>query len=172
MISEKIEKAINEQINAEIFSAYLYLSMSAYFQTQNLKGFANWMEVQAGEEFFHSKKFYDYLIERGGTVKLTTIEGPETSWTSAEHVFSEVLKHEQKVTSLINNLVDLAISEKDHASNTMLQWFVTEQVEEESTASDILEQVKLVGSDGSGIFLMDKELSTRILNVPNSQNSN
>lgn len=164
MINSKIEEAINKQINAEIFSAYLYMSMSACFQSINLAGFAHWMELQSAEEYTHAKKFYNYVLERGGKVKLTAIEAPQTEWKSAEDVFEETLKHEQHVTSLINNLVDLAIQEKDHATNNMLQWFVAEQVEEESTADDILQQIKLVGTDGSGLYLIDKELAQRAFN--------
>jgi ferritin len=165
MISTKMQDAINEQINAELFSAYLYLSMSAYFQEINLAGFARWMEFQAAEEFFHAKKFYNYLVERGGRVLLKAIAQPETEWNSPQEVFEATLQHEQKVTGLIIDLMDLAIAEKDHATNIMLQWFVSEQVEEEATASEILEKLKLVGTTGNGIFMMDRELGQRTLNA-------
>ncbi|OHD65308.1 MAG: ferritin [Spirochaetes bacterium RBG_13_51_14] len=164
MINKKIEEAINNQINAEIYSAYLYLSMSAYFQNRGLKGFAHWMEVQTAEEFGHARKFYTYLFDRGGRVLMKPIEGPATDWKSPENVFEEVLKHEQKVTGLINELVNLAIAEKDHASNAMLQWFVTEQVEEEASALEILDELKLIGNDGNGLLMKDRELGGRALN--------
>ena len=134
-MKKKILKSLNEQINAEMFSSYLYLSMEAYFQSISLKGFAAWMRVQAQEEMMHGMKFYDFVNERGGKVTLEAIAKPETTWATPLAAFEAVLKHEEHVTSLINNLVDLAISEKDHASNNFLQWFVAEQVEEEASAN-------------------------------------
>ena len=161
MLNKKMEKELNKQVNAEFYSAYLYLSMGAYLESKNLPGFANWMNVQFQEEQAHGMKIFDYINERGGTVKLDKIDKPKSEWKDIVDVFKEVLKHEQDVTSLINNLVDLAISEKDHASNNMLQWFVQEQVEEEASAEDLLEKVKMIGSKGSGLFMLDKELSQR-----------
>lgn len=169
MLNEKIQDAINKQLNAELYSSYLYLSMSAYFSSIELSGFANWMRVQAQEELMHSMKFYDYINERGGRVTLTEIAAPQTEWKSPEAVFDHVYKHEQKVTGLINDLVNLAIEEKDHATHNFLSWFVTEQVEEEASASDILQKVKLIGKDGSGLFMLDKELSTRVFTPPASK---
>lgn len=165
MINKKVEEAINSQINAEQYSAYLYLSMMAYFQNKGLKGFAHWMEVQAAEEFAHSKKFYQYLFDRGGKVSLKTIDGPPTDWKSPENVFEEIYKHEQKVTGLINGLVDLSITEKDHATNQMLQWFVAEQVEEEASALEILDELRLIKDDGNGMLMKDRELAQRVLNM-------
>jgi ferritin len=165
MINKKIEEAVNSQINAEQYSAYLYLSMSSYFQDKGLKGFAHWMEIQAAEEFAHSRKFYRYLFDRGGRVILRAIDGPPTEWKSPENVFEEIYKHEQKVTGLINDLVNLAIAEKDHATNNMLQWFVAEQVEEEASALEILDELKLIGNDGNGLLMKDRELAQRILNL-------
>jgi ferritin len=165
MIQKKVEEAINRQVNTEIYSAYLYLSMSAYFNSAGLPGFSNWMELQAAEEFSHAKKFYDYIHERGGRVKLMPVDGPPTEWKSAVDVFEETLRHEQKITGLINDLVDLAIAEKDHATNRMLQWFVEEQVEEEATATGILDQLKLIEGSGNGMFMMDRELGQRSLNT-------
>jgi ferritin len=165
MIIKKIEDAINNQVNAELYSAYLYLSMSSYFQNKGLKGFAHWMEIQAAEEFGHARKFYNYLFDRGGRALLKPIEGPPTDWKSPEGVFEEAYGHEQKVTALINDLVNLAISEKDHASNNMLQWFVAEQVEEESSALTVLDELKLIGNDGNGLLMKDRELGQRILNM-------
>ena len=161
MLSEKMEKALNEQLNAEMYSAYLYLSMSAHFKGISLNGFANWMMVQAQEEMEHAMKFYNFIQERGGTVTLKSIDGPPTSWNSPLAVFEAVLEHEQKVTGLINDLVDLAIAEKDHASNIFLQWFVTEQVEEEDNASEAINQTKMVKEDKSGLFMLDRELGQR-----------
>jgi len=169
MINKKVEAAINAQINAELYSAYLYLSMNAYFHSVNLPGFANWMRVQALEEFTHADKFFSYLVSRGGRVKLDAVDGPPIQWKSALALFEEVLKHEQKVTSLINNLVDLSLKEKDHATNSMLNWFVDEQVEEESNADSIIQQLKLMGDSGHGLYMLDKELATRVF-VPPIQN--
>ncbi len=162
MIKEKIEKAINDQINAELYSGYLYLSMSSWFSSINLDGFATWMRAQAQEEVMHALKFYDYVIERGGKVTVTAIEGPPVKWDSPLAVFEYTLKHEQKVTGLINDLVDLAIAEKDHATNAFLQWFVTEQVEEESSADEIVQKLKLVGDQGSGLLLLDQQMGQRV----------
>lgn len=161
MISAKMEKALNEQINAEAFSAYLYMSMSAYFKSCNLPGFAHWMDIQAHEEYLHSRKFYDYVIQRGGKVKLAKIDSPDTEWESPLAVFEAALKHEQYITSRINSLVDLSIKEKDHAAGIFLHWFVTEQVEEEENAGGIVEQLKLIADSKSGIFMLDRELGQR-----------
>jgi len=165
MIKPVIEEAINSQINKEIYSAYLYLSMAAYFHGRNLEGFANWMEVQTQEEMMHAKKFYDYLINRGGKVKLMPIEGPKTAWDSPDQIFDETYRHEQFVTESINKLMDLAVKEGDHATQALLQWYVTEQVEEEANASGILEKLRLSGKDGSAIFLIDRELALRTFNM-------
>jgi ferritin len=166
MINEKIMAALNQQLNAELYSSYLYLSMSAYFETKNLKGFANWMRVQAQEELMHAMKFYGYINGRGGRVTLTKIEGPPTQWDSPRAVFEHVYQHEQKVTGLINNLVDVALSESDHATNNFLQWFVAEQVEEESSADGIVQKLKLIGDAGEGLFMIDQELGQRIFTPP------
>ena len=126
-----MEQALNKQVNRELYSAYLYLAMSSYFETVNMKGFAKWMRIQAKEEQVHALKIYDHIIARGGKVSLLDIEAPKAKWSSAGTVFEEVYAHEQKVTAMIHGLVDLALKEKDHASFEMLQWFVKEQVEEE-----------------------------------------
>lgn len=162
MLSKKMEKELNNQLNAELFSAYLYLSMSAYCESSNLKGFANWMRVQALEERDHAMKFFNFIHDRGGRVLMQPIEGPDTKWKSPLHVFQETYKHEQLVTRLINKLVDLAEKESDHATRNFLQWFVEEQVEEEASADDIVQQLKLVGSQGHGIFMIDRELGQRV----------
>ncbi len=161
MISKKIEKEINEQINAEFWSAYLYLSMSAYFVSKNLPGFANWMQIQYQEEISHALKFFNYLNERGGRVNLKPIEAVKTEWKDEIEVFHETLKHEQHVTYLINNLVNLAIEEKDHASNNMLQWYVSEQVEEEANVDEILQQLVLLEGNKFGLLMLDRELKQR-----------
>lgn len=162
MISKRMQTAIDEQINAEFWSAYLYLSMSAYFERQNLKGFANWMKVQYQEEMTHAVKFFDYVHSRGGQVTLKPIAAVDTDWKNAIEVFSETLKHEQLVTALINNLANIAVEEKDHATNTMLQWFIAEQVEEEGNDEQILVQLKMIGDNGYGMLMLDKELATRV----------
>ena len=166
MINKNLEKAINDQINAELFSAYLYLSMSAYFESVNLSGFANWMRIQAQEEQSHAMKFFDYLNERGGRVILTDIEASQSEWKSPIDVFKHVYSHEQKVTGLINDLVDMAIKENDHASNNFLQWYVAEQVEEEANASAIVNKLELMGDTGNALFMMDQELGKRVYAPP------
>ncbi len=166
MISKKMEDALNEQVNAELYSAYLYLSMESYFKAQNLNGFANWMRVQTQEEVTHATKIYEFISERGGRAILKAIEGPQTEWDSALAVFNAVYKHEQKVTGLINDLVDLAIKEKDHATNSFLQWFVNEQVEEESSADGIVQQLKMMENAPGGMFMLDRELGQRVFTPP------
>jgi ferritin len=169
MISNKMEKALNEQVNAELFSAYLYLSMEAYFKSLNLNGFANWMMVQTQEEVSHAMKIYEFIDERGGRIILKAIDGPETEWNSPLAVFNAVYEHEQKVTGLINDIVNLAIEEKDHATNTFLQWFVNEQVEEESSADDIVQQLKMMEKAPGGLFLLDRELGQRVFTPPTAE---
>ena len=166
MISAKVEQAINDQINAELYSSYLYLAMSAYFHGLNLEGFANWMRVQYQEETFHGLKLYDYLAERGGKIHLQPIAEPPAEWKSMIAVFEETLEHERKVTGLINNLTDLAIAERDHATATMLQWYVNEQVEEEATAERLLVELKRIGDNQSALFMMDRELAARVYTPP------
>jgi ferritin len=166
MIKGKMESALNKQLNAEFYSSYLYLSMSAYFESINIKGFANWMRIQTQEELVHAMKFYDYINERGGRVTLTAVEAPPIEWDSPLAAFEHVYKHEQKVTGLINELVNLSISEKDHASNNFLQWFVAEQVEEESSADAIVQKLKLIGEEHGGLFMLDQELGQRIFTPP------
>jgi ferritin len=161
MISKTIEQALNKQVNRELFSAYLYLAMSSHFESVNMKGFAKWMRIQAKEEQVHALKIYDYIIARGGTVSLLDIEAPKAKWSSAGKVFDEVYAHEQKVTAMIHGLVDLAIKEKDHATFEMLQWFVKEQVEEEEHASEIVNQIKIVGDIVGHLFHLDHQLGKR-----------
>jgi len=161
MLSEKMEEALNKQINAEMYSAYLYLGMSAYFEDRNLSGFANWMYVQAQEEMTHAMKIYRYINERGGRVQLETIEKPPKEWKDEAEVAEEVYAHEQKVTGMIHDLVNLAREEKDHGTDNMLQWFVSEQVEEEANSDELLQQLKMVGGKGQGLLMLDRELGRR-----------
>jgi len=160
-MNPKIEKAFNEQINAELFSSYLYLSMSAYFESIGFSGMAQWMRFQAQEENAHAMKFFDFINERGGRVTLAKIETPGAEWKSPLAAFEASYEHECKISGMINDLVDLAVAEKDHASNAFLQWFVTEQVEEESSVQAIVDRLKLVGDHPGMQFMLDRELGQR-----------
>ena len=168
MLSKKVKEALNRQINAEMYSAYLYLSMASYFESIDLEGCASWMKAQTQEEMIHAMKIYDFVIERGGRVLLDAIKAPQQEWDSALAVFEHAYEHEQYVTSLINDLVDLAIEERDHATQIFLQWFVTEQVEEEASANAVVQKLKLASASkgGGGLFLVDRELGQRPLPVP------
>ncbi len=166
MIHEKMEKAINDQINAELYSAYLYFSMAAYFDSINLKGFSSWMRVQSMEELTHFKRFYDFLIARGGRVILSEIKSPPIEWNSPMAAFEDVQKHEQNVTALINSLVDISLELKDHATNSFLQWFVDEQVEEEASVDEVVQSLKLNENNPGGLFIIDKELVQRAFVPP------
>jgi ferritin len=156
-----MEKAINDQINAELYSSYLYLSMAAHFESVNLPGFAKWMRVQAQEENGHAMKLFDYVVERGGRVTLAAIDAPPASWTSPLNAFEDVYAHEQKVTGLISGLMDLAIELKDHATSSFLKWFVDEQVEEEASADRVVQLLKMIGDAGHGIVMLDAQLGKR-----------
>lgn len=162
MISEKMIKSINYQINREMYSAYLYLGMSSYATDIGLSGVANWFDVQVQEELSHAKKMYDYVTQQGGRVKLEAIEEPPQDFSSVLDLFEKTLEHEKVVTSLINDLVSQAIDEKDRATEIFLQWFVTEQVEEEANATELVQKFKLVGKEGNGILMLDKDLSSRV----------
>jgi len=166
MINEKVGKILNEQINKEFYSAYLYLSMSAYFSDMGLLGFANWMRVQFQEEQAHAMLIYDYLIDRGEKVILTSFETPPNTWANPLAVMEQVLKHEIYVTSLINNIVSIAEEVKDRATMSYMNWFVDEQVEEEANAQDIISKLKLIGDDKSALYLLDKDLSARVFVQP------
>ena len=166
MINKKVEKALNEQINNEIFSAYLYLSMSAHSTYLGLKGFANWFMIQYQEEMEHAMKFYDYINDRGGKVILLPVKQPDSEFDSPMDMFQKTLAHEQFITKCINDLVDLAIEEKDHATQILLQWYVTEQIEEEGNDNDIIAKLELIGENGNGLLMLDKELSVRIYTPP------
>ena len=162
MLSKKMVKELNKQINAEYFSSYLYLSMSGWFESNGLSGFANWMRLQAKEESFHAEKIFDYVHERGGRVILAAIEKPESKWQNPLEIFKAALKHEEMISGCINDLVNVAIDEKDHATNNFLQWFVAEQVEEEATAGGIVDKLNLIGKDSAGLFALDIEMGKRI----------
>lgn len=166
MLSKKMQDALNGQLNMELYSAYIYYSMSAYFNDLNLMGFANWMTVQAQEELIHASKFFNFINERNGRVTLKQIDGPPTNWDKPINAFEDALAHEEKVTSRINELVNLALEEKDHATNIFLQWFVTEQVEEEASVGDVVSQLKLNGDHPNGLFMIDRELAQRTFVMP------
>jgi len=161
MISKKIQKALNEQLNAEFYSSYFYLSMSAYFESNDLQGFAQWFRLQADEEYAHAMKIFDYIYQIGGEVKLIKIDGPKTDWDSFLEVFQDTYEHEQKVTKSINDLLELSYTEKDHATVNFLQWFVSEQVEEEATAQQNVKKMEMIGDNKAGLFMIDKELGAR-----------
>lgn len=162
MIGKKMQDALNEQIKEELGSAYLYLSMVAYFHSKGLDGMAHWMRCQTQEEMMHAMKFYDHIVERDGRAELLALDKPKTDWDSPLQAFQEAYKHEQFITSRINDLVSLANKENDNASAIMLQWFVTEQVEEEASASKIAQDLEIIGDSGHGLLMMDRELSSRV----------
>ncbi len=161
MINEKIEKALNAQLNKEFFSSYLYLSMSSYFESKNLTGMAAWMKIQANEEYLHAMKFYAYILQKKGRVILTSIETPKSEWKSVLDVFEATYTHEEFITESIDELVNLSLEVKDHATNNFLQWFVTEQVEEEANVTKIIDDLKMIGDNNYGVFMLDRELAAR-----------
>jgi len=161
MITKPLQDRLNEQINFELFSAYLYLSMSAHFEAQNLPGFANWMRVQYQEETGHAMKFYKYVLDRNGIVTLKAIAQPATKFKKPLDVFKQVLEHEQKVTSLINKLYELALKGKDYAAQSFLQWFINEQVEEEKNASNIITMLEMIGDSPVSLIMADRQLAAR-----------
>lgn len=161
-MNKKIEEAINAQINAEMWSAYLYLSMAAQCHELGLSGMANWFEIQFKEEQDHAHIFYNYVISRGGRVVLKPIEAVETEWKDALAMYEKTLEHEKVVTGLINNLYSIAVEEKDYATQTMLQWFIDEQVEEEENARTLIDTLKMINGNGYGLYMLDKELAARV----------
>ena len=162
MLNQKIEEALNAQINAEMWSAYLYLSMAAYCHSQGNPGMGKWFEVQFQEEQDHAKIFFNYVISRGGNVVLKPIEAVPTTWNSVLEVFESTLEHEQKVTALINNLFAITAAENDYATQSMLKWFIDEQVEAEETAQNIIDNLKMIKDNGYGLYMLDKELGARV----------
>lgn len=169
MLNKKMEVALNTQLNYEFYSSYLYLSMSAYFENKNLSGFANWMNIQSQEEYMHAQKFYNYILQKGGAVILKEISSPKTNWNSTLEAFEDTYQHEQKITKLIDDLVNLSIEVKDHATSNFLQWFVNEQVEEEANVTKIINSLKMIENNPNGIFMLDREFSQRTL-TPISSN--
>jgi len=161
MLKKNLEEALNKQINEEYYSSYLYLSMSAYLQTINLTGFANWMKIQSQEEYIHAIKIYDYVIQTGGNVNLMEIKAPKTSWKNVEEIMQDTLGHEYFITECINNIASLATQEKDHATMSFLKWFIDEQVEEVATAEQIIREIKMVGDNLTGLLMLDRELKAR-----------
>lgn len=159
MLSEKMQQALNDQLNAELNAYYTYLSMSAYFEDQNLRGFAAWMRNHSDEEMMHAMKIYDFINERRGRVTLQPISQPKNNWDASLAAFEDALDHEKHVTALIDKLVDLSIEESDHATNSFLQWFVDEQVEEEAVVDAVIQDLKRVGDFPPGVFLLDRELA-------------
>ncbi len=167
MLSKKLSKALGEQVNFEIYSSYIYLAMSSYLKSQGLNGFANWMKIQVQEELAHAMKFHDFILERGGLIEFESIPKPNNKWSSTESVFKAAYAHEQIVTGRINDLLDLALNEKDHATHAHLQWFITEQVEEEANVSEVLQQIQLFKDSPNGLYLLDKDLGQRVFVQPN-----
>jgi len=161
MISQAMQDAINKQINHEIFSAYLYASMASHFEHSSLKGFANWMRAQSAEELVHARKFINYMHDRGARVILAAIDAPQTEWQSPTNVFEDAYKHECQISASINELSTQAINEKDHATHAFLEWFVTEQVEEEANADQIVQQLRLADGAPGALFILDRELGQR-----------
>lgn len=161
MLSRKIENALNEQIKYEYYSSYMYLAMSAYCDSLNMPGFATWMRKQSDEEMAHALKLFDYVLTRDGNIKLKSIPEPAQKYSSLEKIFKQVYEHETEVTGMINKLYELASKENDHATCVELQWFITEQVEEERTSKDIWEKLKLAGNNSSALLILDRELSQR-----------
>lgn len=162
MISKRLEEAINAQINAEMWSAYLYLSMSSYCQNTGYVGMANWFAIQFKEEQDHAQIFINYLQSRGGRVLLRAIDAVDTEWTSPLAAFEHTLKHEEKVTSLINNLMAIAVEERDFASQSRMQWFIDEQVEEEENATEIIQKLRMLDGNAYGMYQLDQELAARV----------
>jgi len=161
MISKAMQDAVNEQINKELYSSYLYLSMAAYFADKNLAGFAKWMHTQADEEHTHGMKLYEHLVDRGGRVMLKAIEAPATEWASNLEAFKEVAAHEAKVTASIYALYETALKEKDYPAQVLLQWFINEQVEEEKNAAEIVANLQLIEARGTAVLMLDKQLGKR-----------
>jgi ferritin len=166
MIPDKITKAFNEQIMHEYLSAYLYLSMAAWLETEGLEGMGRWMRVQALEEMLHAMKFFDHILERGGEPELLAIEKPQAKWDSPLAAFENALAHEQFISGKINDLMTLSLAENDHASKTMLTWFVDEQVEEEDNASKNVYNIRMVGDGGQGLLMVDREMGARVFKLP------
>lgn len=161
MLSKAIQNALNEQINKELYSSYLYLGMSAQCIAMNLPGSARWLRMQSGEEYGHAMKLYDYIHQHGNRVELKDVEAPGKKFKSLKEIFVQVLEHEKKVTAMINKLYELAVKEKDYATQIKLQWFISEQVEEETNATEILQKLEMVGEEGPVLMMLDRDLGSR-----------
>lgn len=161
MLSKKLLDALNQQINDEYYSSYIYQAMVAYFEDMNLDGCAHWMKMQAEEEHLHALKIFNYVAERGGRVELFAVPKPPTDWDTPRAAFEDALDHEKLMTEKISKLADLAIEERDHATNNLMQWYVSEQVEEEANVEDILNKLELMGNSGTGLYMIDRELKNR-----------
>jgi len=166
MLTEKMQNALNDQVAAEFYSAFLYLSMSAYLDSIDMPGAANWMEIQYREELTHAEKIFGFIKERDGRAFVKEWKAPPEEWESILHVFEAAYAHEQHVTALIGNLLETAREEKDHASEVFLQWFINEQVEEEASVKAIVQQLKLVQESKNGLFMIDRELGSRTFTPP------
>ena len=166
MIDEAVCSALNRQLRAELYSAYMYVAMASYFEQKNLKGFANWMRVQIQEELSHAEKFHRYIVDRGGQPVFASIDAPPAQWASALGLFEAAYEHETKVTRSINELVDTALSARDHATEQFLQWFVAEQVEEESSFDEVIQQLRLADNNGAALLMMDREMAGRVFTPP------
>ena len=166
MLSDKMNDALNQQVNEEFYSSYLYLAMAGYFEDTNLTGFSNWIRCQVQEEIVHAMKLYDFICERGGRIALKGIKEPAAEWESPRAAFEAAYKHECFISGCINKLIDVAREESDHATEVMLQWFVNEQVEEEASADAVVQKLKLVGTQGEGIFMVDQQMAQRVFTPP------
>ena len=166
MLNDSMQEVLNRQINFEFYSAHLYLSMSAYFNSIDLDGFSHWMRVQYEEEVYHAMKLLDFIHTRDGRVRLLAIEAPPLDWDSPLHAFQETYEHERKITGLINDLVTKSIKDNDHATQNFLQWYIAEQVEEEASVKSVMAKLKLAGDSRSGILLLDQEMGKRIRSIP------
>lgn len=166
MLNTKIQKAINDQINEELYSSYLYLAMAAHLSNIGLNGFANWMNIQVQEEMNHAKFFFDFVLERGGKIELDQIAKPKSEWANITEIFKETVAHEKHISSRINDIATLALEEKDHATASFLRWFIDEQVEEEATAEDWLNKLKLTKAEGTALFFLDQEAAKRVFVQP------
>lgn len=166
MLHADIEKALNDQINAELFSAYLYYAMAAYFEATGIPGAAHWMRIQTQEELIHVSKYFEYIVDRGGRVALGAVAAPQAQWKSPLAAFEAALNHEREISSRIHRIADLAVKHRDHGTHNFLQWFISEQIEEEKSAEDVVQKLKLAGKDGAGLFMIDRELASRVFTPP------
>ncbi len=166
MLHADVQKALNAQVNAELYSAYLYYAMAAYFEATGLPGAAHWMKIQTQEELVHVTKYFEYLVDRGGRVQLGTVAAPPDKWKSPVAAFEAALAHEREISARIHKIADLAVKNRDHGTQNFLQWFIAEQIEEEKSAEDVVQKLRLAGNDGAGLFMIDRELAARVFTAP------